>query len=282
MGIPVKVAGIANLNEPHDSFCRMQLESKLVLRPRLTAGGRIEPAGQDTWRLEIPAGSKAGYRLAQLEDYTNLRRQAFLWNPPAKLSLRARSSDQEIPGTWGFGLWNDPFSASLGLGGGSRGLPALPNAAWFFFASPPNYLSLRDDLPAQGALAATFRSPNVPGLLLALSVPILPFLFLPAAARQLRRLGQRFVRQDARAMALDPTQWHTYTIAWKKERIDFEVDGEQIFATQIVPRGPLGLVIWVDNQFAALPPNGRLAFGNLDNPKTAWIEIKIDFQVIDD
>jgi hypothetical protein len=257
------------------------VESKPTLRARLSAGGRIEPAGQDTWRLEIPAGSKASYRLAQLEDYTNLRRDSFLWNPPATLSLRARSSDQEIPGTWGFGLWNDPFSISLGLGGGSRWLPALPNAAWFFFASPPNYLSLRDDLPAQGALAAGFRSPDVPGLLLAFGAPVLPFFFLPATARLLRRLGRRFVQQDARAMAFDPTAWHAYSIMWNKDSIVFRVDGEQVFETKTVPSGPLGLVIWVDNQFAALPPNGRLAFGNLDNPKTAWIEIKIDFPVVD-
>lgn len=259
----------------------MELETKPVLRPRLSAGGRIEPAGQDTWHLEIPAGSKSSYRLAQLEDYTNLRREAFLWNPPARLSLRARCSEQEIPGTWGFGLWNDPFSVSLGLGGGSRWLPALPNAAWFFFASRPNYLSLRDDLPAQGALAATFRSPAVRGLLLAISIPVLPLFFLPAAARRLRRLGQRFVRQDAGALAFDPTVWHTYSIAWNEDLIVFRVDGEQVFETKTVPRSPLGLVIWVDNQFAALPPNGRLAFGNLDNPKAAWVEIKIDFQVVD-
>jgi hypothetical protein len=256
------------------------LETQPILHPRLSAGGRIEPAGKDTWRLEIPAGPKASYRLAQLEDYTNLRRDSFLWNPPATLSLRARASDQEIPGTWGFGLWNDPFSASLGLGGGSRRLPALPNAAWFFFASPPNYLSLRDDLPAQGALSASFRSPNVPGLLLALSVPVLPLFFLPAAARLLRRLGRRFIQQDAGAMTFDPTEWHAYSIAWNKDLIVFRVDGQQVFDTKMVPSGPLGMVIWVDNQFAALPPNGRLAFGNLDNPKAAWIEIKIDFQVV--
>ncbi|HZD55756.1 MAG TPA: hypothetical protein VE136_03480 [Anaerolineales bacterium] len=250
-----------------------------ILHPRLSAGGRIEVAGENTWRLEIPAGPKSNYRLAQLEDYTNLRREDFLWNPPAVLSVTARCSDQEIPGTWGFGLWNDPFSVSLGLGGGSRLWPALPNAAWFFFASPPNYLSLRDDLPAQGSLAATFRSPDIPALLLACGVPALPLLFFPAAARLLRRLGRRFIRQDAGAMALDPAEWHTYSIVWAEDLTAFKVDREQVFETKIVPSGPLGLVIWVDNQFAALPPSGRLAFGTLDNPRTAWIEIEIDYPV---
>lgn len=258
----------------------MEPEAKPILHPRLSSGGKIKPAGRNTWRLEIPAGPKSNYRLAQLEDYTTLRREDFLWNPPAAMSVRARSSHQEIPGTWGFGLWNDPFSVSLVLGGGSRLWPALPNAAWFFFASPPNYVSLRDDLPAQGALAATFRSAKVPALLLAFGVPVLPLFLVPAAARLLRRLGRRFVQQDAGALALDPREWHTYSIVWAEDLVTFKVDGEQVFETKIVPSGPLGLVIWVDNQFAALPPSGRLAFGNLDNPAAAWIEIEVDYQVV--
>jgi hypothetical protein len=32
-------------------------------------------------------------------------------------------------------------------------------------------------------------------------------------------------------------------------------------------------VIWIDNQYAALPPTGRLSFGALPNPQPAWIEI---------
>jgi hypothetical protein len=32
------------------------------------------------------------------------------------------------------------------------------------------------------------------------------------------------------------------------------------------------LVIWVDNQYVALPPDGRLGFGTLANPPT-WVEI---------
>ena len=120
-----------------------------------------ETRGQ-TWHLKIPAGPGESYRLAQLDDDDNLRRQHFLWSPPLHLKLRARTSSSEIPGTWGFGLWNDPFSLSLGIGGGTRRLPTLPNAAWFFFASPQNYLSFRSDKPAQGFLAQTFQSPKIP------------------------------------------------------------------------------------------------------------------------
>jgi hypothetical protein len=131
------------------------------LKERLAAGGSVNQTESSSWRLEIPAGPGGRYRLAQLDDYHDLPRRALLWRPPLRLSLKARASSEDIPGTWGFGLWNDPFGFAFLKGGGVR-LPVAPNAAWFFFASPPNYLSLRDDLPAQGGLAATFRSRRWP------------------------------------------------------------------------------------------------------------------------
>lgn len=249
--------------------------TELVLHPRLSAGGQIKAIGDGIWRLEIPAGPGDHYRLAQVEDYTGLRRHEFPWKYPVVLSLRARASHHEIPGTWGFGLWNDPFAVSLGFGGASRALPALPDAAWFFFASPPNYLSFRDDIPARGALAATFQSPEIPALLLAPAGLALPLAFWPPAARLLRRLAGRIIRQDAGVLDLDPTQWHDYQLEWHADGVTLSVDEEVVFKTSVVPDSPLGLVIWVDNQYAALPPNGRLAYGNLANEEPAWIEIKL-------
>jgi hypothetical protein len=255
---------------------------KSILHPRVTAGGRIDPVRENAWRLQIPAGSKDVYRLAQLEDYTNLRRPEFPWKAPAKLILRARASNHEIPGTWGFGLWNDPFALTLGFGGSSRTLPALPNAAWFFFASPPNYLVLRDDIPARGALAATFRSPDIPALLLAPSSLALPFAFLPTVARWMRQIGRRIIRQDAVSLSIDPTEWHEYRLDWGVDLVSFQVDGNPVLETGLVPNGPLGLVIWVDNQYAALPPDGRLSFGNLATEEVAWVEAEIEFPILDD
>ncbi|MDZ4158214.1 MAG: hypothetical protein U1B80_00340, partial [Anaerolineaceae bacterium] len=122
----------------------------------MTQGSSVEPAGENGWRLQTPEGTAQHYRWAQLDDYLNRSRAAFYWKPPFRLQLRARVSTLDLPGTWGFGFWNDPFNISLGLGGAARRLPALPNAAWFFHASPPNYLSLREDRPAQGLLGAAF------------------------------------------------------------------------------------------------------------------------------
>jgi hypothetical protein len=182
-------------------------------------------------------------------------------------------SSAEIAGTWGFGFWNDPFNLSLGLGGSVRRFPALPNTAWFFYASPPNYLSLRDDQPAQGFLAATFRSPLLPAPLLALGAPFLPLLGWPWAARRLRPLGRRFVQQDAAQLSINPMDWHSYVLEWQKQRVLFQVDDQVIFETPVSPRGRLGLVLWIDNQYAAFNPQGGLRFGRLPTLEPAWLEL---------
>ena len=225
------------------------------------------------WRLRIPPGPGGRYRWAQLDDYSHLRRSAFRWAPPLRLNLRARVSHPDLPGTWGFGFWNDPFSVSMGLGGTARRLPVLPNAAWFFHASPPNYLALRDDHPAQGFLAATFASTHLPTPLLALAMPALPLLAWPLAARYLRRAARRLVREDGNVLPVDPTAWHTYGLEWLAESVRFAVDGQLHFETTEAPDPSMGLVLWIDNQYAAFPPTGRLRYGTLPNPEPRWLEV---------
>ena len=243
-----------------------------TLRERDAAGGKVLQTGPTAWHLEIPSGPSGEYRLAQLDDYGRLSRKEFPWRPPLKLNLRMRASAQSIPGTWGFGLWNDPFGTALVKGSQVR-LPTLPNAAWFFFASPPNYLSLRDDLPARGQLAAAFQSPAKLPAGLILSLPLLPLILLPPVGRLLRSQARRYVCQDTAELDLDPTSWHAYEIDWREEVVIFRLDGQKIFETKVNPEGPLGLVIWVDNQYASLPPDGRLGYGTLANEMAAWIEV---------
>lgn len=245
------------------------------LKPITTPGSSAVQDGSGVWCLQLPAGPPGSYRLAQLDDYASFGRANFPWQVPCCLSLEARAcTSATIPGTWGFGLWNDPFSLSLGMGGGVRRFPALPNAAWFFFASPPNYLSFRDDLPAQGNLAMTFRSPGWPGPGLALAVPLLPLAVIPAVARFLRRLARRVIQQASVEFHINLDEWHHYKIEWQPGRAVFVVDGANLLETAVSPIGHLGVVIWIDNQFAAFPPDGRLRYGTLENAEKAWIEIK--------
>ena len=244
----------------------------LSLRGRVTTGGQIQERRPGCRRLSIPEGPGDSYRVAQLDDYAALPRSRFRWAPPIELRLTARVSAPDLPGTWGFGWWNDPFSLQLGLGGATRRLPALPNAAWVFYAAPPNYLALRDDRPAEGLLAATFSSPQLPAPLLALGLPVAPLLLTPGIARAVRRVARRLVHEDADVLPLDPTQWHTYGLAWTADVVRVTVDGVVAFSTPVVPTGRLGLVLWIDNQYAAFPPDGRLRMGSSASPD-AWLDV---------
>src|SRR6266540_5344853 len=150
--------------------------TKLV--PRHTKDARVEEISRDSahYLLSIPLGKADQYRLAQLDDYTQLSRSRFPLQFPLGISLSARTSSDSISGTWGFGLWNDPFGLSLGFGGNPLRMPTLPNAAWFFGASKESYLSFRNprastapptnggsaqrEIAANGFLAQTFRSPR--------------------------------------------------------------------------------------------------------------------------
>jgi hypothetical protein len=249
------------------------------LLARLQGGGIIRTEAPDRWHMELPAGPGGVYRWAQFDDYMGKARRRFFWRlgqqrAALRLELQARVSAQEIPGTWGFGFWNDPFSLGTGIGGTSAHLPALPNAAWFFYAAPPNYLAFRDTHPAQGFLAATFASPRIPTLALAPAALALPLLAVRPAARWLRRAAARLIGEDSRSIQTDVTQWHAYRLDWEQRRAVFAVDGEVVFTTPLAPGGPLGLVLWIDNQYAAFPPTGKLSMGTLPNPAPAWLEIE--------
>lgn len=243
------------------------------LRVRKTPGSEVIELSPGSWRLSLPPGKAGAYRWAQLDDYLHLERAAFLWRPPLVLEISARVSTGQVPGTWGFGLWNDPFNASFGIGGTGRRLPALPNCAWFFFASPDNYLALHDNHPAQGFLAATFASPLIPSVFLAAGLPFLPLMAIKPAARILRRLLGSFVKESAVDLETEVTAWHAYRLEWAAGEVRFLVDGDIQLITPISPHGCLGLVLWIDNQFAAFPPDGRIRFGSLDNPAPVWLEL---------
>ncbi len=246
-----------------------------LLKPRHTRDAKVEEVAHRHFLFSIPGGTVGAYRLAQLDDYSISGRSQFQWRSPCSLKIKARVSENNLPGTWGFGFWNDPFTASLGLGGMARHLPALPNAAWFFYASPSNYLSLRDNLPAQGFLAATFSSPPVPSFLLAPGLLATPLLVWRPSARIIRRLARQMIKEDSCLVKTNPTAWHTYHIELTERATRFSLDEALIFETAAVPRGRLGMVLWLDNQYAAFNPAGNLRYGTLENP-AAWMEIEFE------
>lgn len=234
---------------------------------RLTPGARHE-AIENGFRLFIPPGSNKDYRLAQLDDYERRARKDFPRRPPLRLSLQARASAAAIPGTWGFGAWNHPFGFSIGFGGNPLRLPALPNAAWFFHASEENYLSFSEQ-PGNGFLAQAFCSPAFPLAGLAKVGATFPF-----SRKKARSLMDKIVDGENLQLKRDVTEWHSYTLEWGSAKSAFWVDGTLVLETPVSPRPPLGLVIWIDNQFAAWRPDGKIGFGLVESAEPAWLEIK--------
>ena len=270
------------------------------ITPRHTPHARVEKISDAPahYRLSIPSGSSDSYRLAQLDDYALIPRGRFPLRFPLSLNLSARTSRDSIAGTWGFGLWNDPFGLSLGFGGSPLRLPALPNAVWFFGASKENYLSFKnttgrgDPAPtsaANGFIAQTFRSPKFhPWLILAgLALPFSRKLTRSLLGKVIEDDGVQLWNQGAcsrsshqqadglqsQSLSVDPTQWHRYRLDWSLKRVAFEVDDVPVFESVLSPHPPLGLVIWIDNQYAAFTPEGKIAMGVLEG-KEEWLEIK--------
>jgi beta-glucanase (GH16 family) len=69
------------------------------------------------------------------------------------------------------------------------------------------------------------------------------------------------------------TEWHTYAIEWGVERATFSVDGETVLDGAPSPRGPLGFVMWLDNQYMVVKPWGRFGWGLLEEPARQWLEV---------
>lgn len=84
----------------------------------------------------------------------------------------------------------------------------------------------------------------------------------------------KIIGEEGVALSVDVTQWHRYSLEWRESRVSFEVDDAEVFESLVSPHSPLGLVIWIDNQYAAFTPDGKIGFGVLANPEPAWLEIK--------
>jgi hypothetical protein len=244
------------------------------LQKREVNGGQVEGPEGDVLCLSLPELNEERYSLAQLDDYMHLTRGQFPHQPPFRMKLEARVSNADLPGTWGFGLWNDPFSVGSLTGGVKRLLPVLPNAAWFFYGSRENHLTLQDDVPASGFHMKTFRSPLVPSIFSILAVPVSPFLLCSWTARIIRRTARALVQEDAHVIKMDVTDWHSYGLIWERERVRFTVDDTRIFQTANAPKGRMGLVIWIDNQYFSFTSKGHIKFGSLRSTTEAILEIR--------
>lgn len=237
----------------------------------LRVGGGSLLRTESGLRFLNPPGRGDHYTAAQIDDYQGLPRAEFPWSPPLRLAVRARFSHGagELAGTAGFGFWNDPFLMT-----GLR-MPALPQALWFFYASAPSNMALAVDVPGRGWKAACIDARHGRG------AAALPLALLAAPAMQSRRAHRRLWPYFSRAWrigeALLPvamTEWHTYVVEWEIACVRFFVDGRCILTHAPAPAGPLGLVVWLDNQYLVVRPTGRSGYGRVPRPAAQWMEVE--------
>lgn len=247
---------------------------RFALAPLELGGGHVAAASDQSAVLQIPAKPQ-GYANAQLDDHRRLPRGKFPWTNGARMRLRARAGSSQPQGTLGFGFWNDPFNLSFGQAGAARKLPASPQALWFFYASEPNDIAVVPGRRGWGWKAQCLRGPIVSPVLLAGPAFVAVLL---SRIRALRRLVMssafRRVTYHEALLDTDVGQWHDYEISWDHQRAHFRVDDAVVLEVPSVPRGPLGFVTWIDNQYAIASVEGGLHFGVIPTLEPQVLEVE--------
>src|SRR5713226_7267750 len=229
-------------------------------------------------RMEFQSAQRGQYVDAQIDDYGSRVRANFPWTPPLRMEVRARSSHAAattsstvesapiLRGTAGFGFWNYPFSV--------RGdILMLPEAIWFFYASPPSNMALVPGVPGWGWKAQVVHSIR-PGALAA-TIPLAlttAFGLLTNETRPAARWLQRLAGAYESLLEVEMTGWHDYTLEWRPGEASFWVDDKLVLRTPQPPTRPLGFVAWLDNQYAVATPRGALRFGTVASGPQ-WFEL---------
>jgi len=240
----------------------------------VAGSGRLETTGSSLKHVTACATSE-NYTNAQIDDHQGLSRRSFAWYPPLTLTVRARFSHgaEELHGTAGFGLWNDPLLMT------QRRLPALPRAIWFLYASSPSDMKLDSTVPGWGWKAAAIDAMRARALVWAPMAPLLvPLMNFAPAYRSIWPRIQRDLRIREAVIRTDMRRWHTYELRWGTDLSQFRVlaDGVESSIPLLVapsPQGPLGFVMWQDNQYLAVTPWGHISWGLLAIPGEQWMEV---------
>lgn len=223
------------------------------------------------WLFSLPALSQ-GYADAQIDDYGLVEngRRSYPWRPGTKLGLKARFSHpvSTLKGTAGFGFWNAPF------GDPTIRWPALPQAVWFFFASEPTNLPLALNGPGRGWFVSTIDASRPKALAW---MPAAPFVLILHQFSGLRNILWPRMRSSL-SISYQPVQmpidqWHDYELTWRRNGTTFSVDGRMILETPFSPRGPLGFVCWIDNQYLQVSVTGRVGWGTIAIKERQFMEI---------
>ncbi len=265
------------MSDVEETFDAPELDPRWI--PGTPGGGTLRIAESALW-LALPFARRGMYSDAQIDDYSGRSAARYPWRPPLRMRVRARASHPACPpdasetgtsqrflrGTAGFGFWNYPLTRA-------GGMPRLPDAVWFFYASPLSDMSLVPGVPGRGWKAQVVHSHRASSLVL--GIPTLAAIararltgnVVPAARWVHRLTGARESLLDA-----DLTAWHDYELEWLPDAARFSVDGAEVLIAPDPPPGPLGFVAWIDNQYAVATPRGALRFGTLDSA-SEWLAL---------
>lgn len=234
-----------------------------------TGGGKLSMSGS-ILRMEYDFAKSDHYTDAQIDDYTMLSKKDYLWKPPLRMTVRARTShpaatekDTEknkdvLHGTAGFGFWNKPFTMQ-------GNWFTMPESVWFFYSSPESNMALNPGVPGWGWKAQVIHGsrlsviPQVIPLAATVAYGKLSGNTKPASAWL-----QRFSGTRETLISEDITEWHTYRLDWLPKEVIFYVNDKEILRTPFSPTRPLGFVAWLDNAFAIATPKGEIKFGRTD------------------
>lgn len=236
-------------------------------------GGVVRRHG--SLHLSLPTAEAAQYSNAQITSY-DPKAPEFQFKPPLRMTVTAFSSlhPNDLQGTAGFGFWNHPFEPG-------QWWRFRPQALWFFFGAPPNNMPLAEGVPGHGWKAATFDAMRKR------AIPLLPLAPLgvmlmrsPALYKRLWPIGQSAI--GVNETLLDPkllNSEHVYTLDWRPDTARFAIDDKVVLETRRPPRGALGFIAWMDNQYRIVTPQGNMGGGLVDVPRPQSMvlrEIKIE------
>lgn len=243
-----------------------------------TIGGGSLRIVNSALRMEFSSAQVGTYTDAQIDDYGKRTRSAFPWRPPLRMEVRARSSlpaatttssaesTHILRGTAGFGFWNYPFSV--------RGdILMLPEAIWFFYASPPSNMALVPHIPGWGWKAQVVHSMRLEAL--AATVPMgltATWARLTGKTQPAAHWMQKLTGTQEALLSVTMDTWHTYVLEWQEAEARFWVDDVPVLSVPKPPTRPLGFIAWLDNQYAVATPRGTFRFGTVASG-SEWFEI---------
>ena len=149
----------------------------------------------------------------------------------------------------------------------------LPEAIWFFYASPPSNMALVPQIPGWGWKAQVVHSMHPDAL--AASVPMgltATWARLTGQTQMAAQWLQKLTGTQEALLPIAMETWHTYVLEWRQSEARFWVDDILVLQALRPPTRPLGFVAWLDNQYAVVTPRGTFRFGTVAS-EPEWFEI---------